>query len=237
MTRALVELGVLLTEEWWEKVFEVVQVSDRIILIRMTIGKTVFVFVCVYVPQANLSEFEKDRFYQMLQCAVSKIPASEQLIVCGDWNGHIGSQSTGFKEVHGGQAIGKRNTEGERILEFAFAKELVVGNTWFKKKPEHLVTYQSGNAATQIDFILYQWSFRKQVSNVKVILGEECASQHRLLVGDFRVSIPPLAKRKFVPCIKVWKLRDPGKQAELSEVFKAKTLDSELSQTSTANER
>ena len=44
-------------------------------------------------------------------------------------NGHIGSQSTGFEEVHGGQAIGKRNTEGERVLEFAFANELVVGNT------------------------------------------------------------------------------------------------------------
>ena len=161
----------------------------------------------------------------------------EQLIVCGDWNGHIGSQSTGFEEVHGGQAIGKRNTEGERILEFAFANELVVGNTWFKKKPEHLVTYQSGNAATQIDFILYRQSFRKQVSNVKVILGEECASQHRLLVGDFRVSIPPQPKRKFVPRIKVWKLRDPEKQAELSEVFKAKTLDSQLSQTSTVDER
>ena len=189
-------VGVLLAEEWWEKVFEVVRVSDRIILIRMTIGKTVFAFVCVYAPQANLSEFEKDRFYQMLQCAVSKIPASEQLIVCGDWNGHIGSQSTGFEEVHGGQAIGKRNTEGERILEFAFANELVVGNTWFKKKPEHLVTYQSGNAATQIDFILFRRSFRKQVSNVKVIPGEECASQHRLVVGDFRVSIPPQPKRK-----------------------------------------
>ena len=207
-------VGVLLAEEWWEKVFEVVRVSDRIILIRMTIGK--IVFVCVYAPQANLSEFEKDRFYQMLQCAVSKVPASEQLIVCGDWNGHIGFQSTGIEEVHGGQAIGKRNTEGERILAFAFANELVVGNTWFKKKSEHLVTYQSGNAATQIDFILYRRSFRKQVSNVKVILGEECASQQRLLVGDFRVSIPPQPKRKFVPRIKVWKLRDPeSKQSSL----------------------
>ena len=111
----------------------------------------------------------------MLQCTVAKIPASEQLFVCGDWNGHIGSQSKGFEEVHGGQAIGKRNTEGERVLEFAFANELVVGNTWFKKKPKHLVTYKSGNADTQIDFILYRRSFRKQVSNVKVILGEEIA--------------------------------------------------------------
>ena len=135
-----------------------VRVSDRIILIRMTIGKTVLVFVCVYAPQANLSKFEKDGFYQMLQCTVAKIPVSEQLFVCGDWNGHIGSQSIGFEEVHGGQAIGKRNTEGERVLEFAIANELVVGNTWFKKKPEHLVTYQSENAASQIDFILYRRS-------------------------------------------------------------------------------
>ena len=153
----------------------------------MTIGKTVFVFVSVYTPQANLSKFEKDQIYQMLQCTVAKIPASEQLFVCGGWNGHIGSQSTGFEEVHGGQAIGKRNTEGERVLEFAFANELVVRNTWFKKKPEHLVTYQSGNATTQIDVILYRHrrSFRKQVSNVKVILGEEIAPQHRLVISEF----------------------------------------------------
>ena len=66
------------------------------------------------------------------------------------------------------------------------------------------------------------------MSNVKVILGKECASQHRRLVGDFRVSIPSQPKHKFVPRIRVWKLRDPEKQAELSEVFKAKTLHSEL---------
>ena len=42
-------VGVLLAEEWGEKVFEVVRVSDRIILIRMTIGKTVFVFVYMCV--------------------------------------------------------------------------------------------------------------------------------------------------------------------------------------------
>ena len=90
----------------------------------------------------------------------------------------VNRSATGFEEVHSGQAIGKRNTEGERVLEFAFANKLVVGNTWFKKKPEHLVTYQSGNAATHIDFIPYRRNFRKQVSNVKVILGEEIAPQH-----------------------------------------------------------
>ena len=48
-------VGVLLAEKWWE-VFEVVRVSDRIILIRMTIGKTVFVFyVCMHLKQTLAS--------------------------------------------------------------------------------------------------------------------------------------------------------------------------------------
>lgn len=229
-------VGVLLAEKWWEKVFEVLRVSDRILLLKMIIGKVVFTFVCVYAPQVGLSDAEKDSFYQKLQCVVAKVPSSEQFIICGDWNGHIGAESNGFEEVHGGQAIGQRNTEGERVLEFAVANELVVGNSWFKKKPRHLVTYQSGGAATQIDFILYRRSFRKYVSNVKVILGEECASQHRLVVGDFKVFIRPQPKRKFVPRLKVWKLRDPEKQTEFSEVFAAKTQETGETQASTVEE-
>ena len=57
------------------------------------------------------------------------------------------------------------------------------------------------------------------------------------MVGDFKVSIPPQHKHKFVPRIKVWKLRDPERQAELSEVLTAKTQDSELSQTSSIDVR
>ena len=36
---------------------------------------------------------------------------------------------TGYEDVHGGNGYGMRNTEGKRILEFAVAHDLVVGNT------------------------------------------------------------------------------------------------------------
>ena len=39
---------------------------------------------------------------------------------------------------------------------------------------------------------------------------------------DFIVAIQPKPKRKFMPRLKVWKLRDPEKQAEFAECFKAK---------------
>ena len=35
-------VGILLSEKWWENVYEVTRVSDRIIAIRLVIGKKVF---------------------------------------------------------------------------------------------------------------------------------------------------------------------------------------------------
>ena len=109
----------------------------------------------------------------------------------GDWNGHVGAAAGGYENVHGGRGYGVRNTEGERILEFATANDLLIGNTLFIKRESHLVTFQSAGRKTQIDYVLYSRKLRRDVTNVKVIPGEECASQHRLLVCDLRVQSPP----------------------------------------------
>ena len=42
--------GIQLAEHWVDKVFEVVRISDRIILLRLVIGKVVFTFLSVYTP-------------------------------------------------------------------------------------------------------------------------------------------------------------------------------------------
>ncbi|XP_052253103.1 ras-related protein Rab-15-like [Dreissena polymorpha] len=55
------------------------------------------------------------------------------------------AKSDGFGDIYGGRGFGVRNKEGERVLEFALANDLAVGNTWFVKKESHLVTYCSRN--------------------------------------------------------------------------------------------
>ena len=71
-------------------------------------------------------------FYDQLRAVTAMIPASEFLIPCGDWNGHVGSTGSGYKEVHGGYGYGKPDpdSEGERILEYALAYDLFLGNTF-----------------------------------------------------------------------------------------------------------
>ena len=45
------------------------------------------------------------------------------------------------------------------------------------------------------------------------------SDQHQLLVCDMRIDVPPKSKRKFTPCLKVWKLKDPQTSNHFQEVF------------------
>ena len=59
--------------------------------------------------------------YENLLWKLTKISASEILLVCKDFNGHIGKNADGYEGVHGGRGFGRSNLEGYRILEFAVA--------------------------------------------------------------------------------------------------------------------
>ena len=69
------------------------------------------VSVHVYALQANLSEADRELL------PGSQGPGlTEQLIICGDWSGHIGAEFSGYEEAQGG------NTEGKRVLAFEVPK-------------------------------------------------------------------------------------------------------------------
>ena len=93
-------VGILLAEKWVEAIFDAKRVSDRIMLIKLVVGKSIVTVLSVYAPQAGLDDSVKDLFYENLQWTLPKISASEILFVCGDFNGHIGKNADGYEEVH-----------------------------------------------------------------------------------------------------------------------------------------
>jgi len=201
-------VGVLISEKIVDKVVEVEKYGERLIRVKLAFGKRIINVISAYAPQVGRSDLEKEEFWEELRQMVAKISVGEMLWVGGDLNGHVGRAVDGYEGVHGGFGYGDRNMEGELILEFCDATGMVICNTWFEKKMNSLVTYESGGSCTMIDYILTRKEDRKFVRNVKVIAGEECVSQHRLLVCD--IEIKGLREQKNV-CgkkLKVWKLRD-----------------------------
>jgi hypothetical protein len=48
----------------------------------------------------------------------------------------------------------EQNQEGEDILNFAIAYDLMVANTFFRKKKSHLITFSSSQHSSWINFVL-----------------------------------------------------------------------------------
>ena len=123
-------------------------------------------------------QYRRQRGLQFYEDLTAEVQSRHGIcFVLGDFSGHVGRCSLGHDGIHGGFDWGERNRDGEKILEFADSLDMVVGNTFFKKEDEKLITYKSGNCATVIDYAVVQKKVMKK--DIKVILVEECFSQHR----------------------------------------------------------
>ena len=209
-------VGVLVAEEWIEKVLDVKRWSERIMVLRVVVGRSVGNLISVYAPQTGRSKEEKEEFFTVLGKILSDIDVGERLLICGDMNGHVGAEVDDFEGVHGGYGFGRRNVDGEMLLEFADALDFAVVNTWFKKEVRKMITYETKACKTVIDFFLIRKSERKLVRDVKVV-HEECIKQHKLLICvlDLKEKLVR-SKVKFMKRCKVWKL----KEAETEGIFR-----------------
>ena len=85
------------------------------------------------------------------------------VVLAGDTNRHVGSNSVGYNGTHGDYGFGDRNADGSRVLEFADGLNLVM------KQESKLVTYVVGSAKSTVDYIMLRQGDKVKVCNVKVI--------------------------------------------------------------------
>uniref|UniRef100_A0A1U7YCP5 Uncharacterized protein LOC104247518 n=1 Tax=Nicotiana sylvestris TaxID=4096 RepID=A0A1U7YCP5_NICSY len=113
--RNTVEYTKTIPRELRESVVEVRRVNDRLMIIKLVVGQCTVNVVSAYAPHIGLDEEVKLRFWEGL----------DEIIRVYD-------------EVHGGFGFGERNGGGTSLLDFAKAFGLVVANSCFPKREEHL---------------------------------------------------------------------------------------------------
>ena len=169
-------VGILIDKSLKNGVVDVKRLGDRIILVKLVVGDLVFNVISAYAPQVGHDESTKRQFWDDLDSLVRAVPTSEKLFIGGDLNNHVGLSNAGYEVAHGGFGYGSRNQEGEEVLDFAIAYNLMVANTFFRE-----VTFCSGHHACQIDFILKRREDKRTCLDCKVIPGECVVSQHKLV--------------------------------------------------------
>ena len=92
-------VGMLVANRWIEKVLDVKRMSERLLVVRVIVSRSVLNLLSVYAPQTGRSMVQKEEFLAMLG-VVSGRNSGERLLICGDLNGHVGSEIDGFEVVH-----------------------------------------------------------------------------------------------------------------------------------------
>nr|CDJ83908.1 polyprotein [Haemonchus contortus] len=161
-----------------------------------------------YAPQTGCSEHTKDTFWNLLDEKTAEAPLQKAIDVGGDLNGHVGATKDGYS-CHGGFGYESRNTDDERILDYADPHNLAIVNTRFRKRDSHPIAFYSGKYRTQIDFVLVRHRDQGLVTDTTVPY-EMVATQHRPLICTLKIAPPKpkLAERCGPARIKWWRLKE-----------------------------
>uniref|UniRef100_A0A1B0CS40 Putative rna-directed dna polymerase from mobile element jockey-like diaphorina citri n=1 Tax=Lutzomyia longipalpis TaxID=7200 RepID=A0A1B0CS40_LUTLO len=226
-------VGIIVDQEIKTRMVDIARVNDRLMRVKIAFdNEPCLNVISAYAPQVGCSEITKCEFWDNMELLLQSIPPEENTLICGDLNAHIGSQSANYPVVHGGLGYGVINGPGENLLQILEAYNHAVVNTFFKKKDEHLITYKSGTAASQIDFITCNRQILKKFKDCKVIPGEPLTTQHRLLVADLSISLNTQRKKKSVqPKIRWHKMKSCDEFVHKVQEFLA------LHESGTADER
>ena len=112
-------VGIILKKEHVDRVVELWRVTDRIICLKMKLGGVMLNVISAYAPLVECIHEEKKTFWLDLDETVEKTPRNERIVVGADLNGHVGEGNNGDEECMGRHELGKKNNEGQAVVDFA----------------------------------------------------------------------------------------------------------------------
>ena len=82
-------VGMIVSEEFIDKVVEVTRVSERLMMIKLIVGKCLMNVVAACAPQTGRSQEEKDNFWEAVWKLIEGIKKTERIMLGGDLNRRV----------------------------------------------------------------------------------------------------------------------------------------------------
>ena len=108
------------------------------------------------------------------------------VVVLGDFDARVGTDTNTWHTVLGPHGMGQVNGNGQRLLDFCATNKLLITNTWYRHKPKHQCTwYRNGdrsNPGHMIDYVLVSAKYRTSILDTRIYRGVHHQSDHELVV-------------------------------------------------------
>ena len=143
--------------------------------------RTKTTLIQVYAPTESSINIKLENFYELLLESMLHKYKSQRTIVMGDFNSKEGWQEHRETETVWPYGYGKRNSRGERMVQFAQENRMKILNTFFRKHPSKRWTWWSpdGIMQNEIDYILT--NDINDVSDIHVVQNIKFSTNHRMV--------------------------------------------------------
>ena len=225
--RAREGVALLLSRWMVNKVVEWKEVSSRLMWVRVRMGRECWAFVSAYGPGCERSEEEQDTFWNELTRCVDVLSRRNYVVVLGDLNARVGDGE--IEGVVGKYGVPGGNESGERLLNMCVEQELVISNSWFKKKLINKFTWMRmahGRVIERalMDYVLIAKRMIGRVKDVHVFRGAAAGMSDHFLV-EAKVVVAKEWGNRVGGCrreaVKVEELKKPEKRQEYQDGLKS----------------
>lgn len=190
-------VGFMVKKYLKNEIIEFRGISDRIAVLNIKLPghKQPSSIVQIYAPTDVTRQEVKNDFYNKLNEIMPTL--YKTIIGLGDFNGQIGKGRTNEDKVLGPHTTGKRNDNGQRLINFAFENNLKIMNSYYKRNPNRKYTWVSpnGKIRNEIDYITTNRP--RLFLNINIINQLNYNTDHRLLRGQL-YTLEPKTPRKSI---------------------------------------
>ena len=167
-------------------------ISDRLMVLRIPIAnKTYATFISAYAPTMTNPDEVKDQFYSDLDSAIASVPPADKLILLGDFNARVGTNTSAWPGIVGPHGVGNCNSNGLLLLQKCAIHSLSITNTNFCLPFRNRTSWMHPRSKHWhlIDFIIVRQRDRHEVTVTKSMCGADCGTDHRLIVSKLSLEL------------------------------------------------
>ena len=158
-------------------------INERLMTMSLPINRGNLHIISAYAPTLSQPDEVKEQFYDQLNKTLDMIPQSDKVLLLGDFNARVGTDSEGWEGVLGKHGVIGVNSNGNALLSLCSQRELVITNTMFQQ-PKHFKTTWMHPGTKKwhlIDYAITKQRDAKDVLHTKAMCGSTTCSDHKLV--------------------------------------------------------